>query len=77
MSLFGKKKRREDFQPTGNIVYFDEKGNPTHWYSIKEGKFWGRQIQWNKEGKIIHDENIAEAKDNCDSLWIEFGRSKF
>jgi hypothetical protein len=74
---FGEKKRREDFQPTGNIIYFDKEGSPTHWYSIKEGKFMGRQIQWNKEGKIIHDENITEAKDNCDSIWVEFGRSKF
>ena len=63
-----------NFSPTGSIMIFDEEGHPRRYYSVKEGKFFGPQIQWDIEGKIVEFEDMTKPGKSCKDIWLEFTR---
>ncbi len=70
--FWSKKKLKSEFSPTGCFILIDENGGLTRYASVKEGKYFGPQIEWNPDGGITKFEDIKEPKDSCEELWIEF-----
>jgi len=68
----GQKTVIPNFLPTGSIILFDDQGHPTHYYSVKDGKYFGPQIKWDNKGNIMEFHNITEATQSCEDIWLEF-----
>jgi hypothetical protein len=63
-----------NFSPTGSIIFFDELGHPTRYHSVKDGKYFGHQIQWDNKGSITDFSDVTEAARSCADIWLEFTR---